>query len=118
MSAGMAFTVDVEAGCGECPLFRSGPVNVCLGDRRERDPIDEGVMDEPAPEWCVLRTGWVSVIGKPPEPCSEEREDAAPLCPQCGSVTRERRRGSDGQPFWGCSKFPACRGIVNQGARG
>ncbi len=37
----------------------------------------------------------------------------APACPQCGSkmVLREARRGSrTGQSFWGCSRYPGCRG--------
>src|SRR5688500_10130108 len=42
--------------------------------------------------------------------------DAAPVpsCPQCGKpmVQRTARKGSHrGQPFWGCSVFPACSGI-------
>jgi restriction system protein len=37
----------------------------------------------------------------------------APACPQCGSkmVLREARRGARvGQSFWGCSRYPNCRG--------
>ncbi|MGD0280616.1 MAG: topoisomerase DNA-binding C4 zinc finger domain-containing protein, partial [Smithella sp.] len=37
-------------------------------------------------------------------------------CPQCGSPMslREAKRGQNaGKQFWGCSKFPQCRGIVN-----
>jgi restriction system protein len=37
----------------------------------------------------------------------------APACPQCGSkmVLREARRGAHaGQSFWGCSRYPGCRG--------
>jgi restriction system protein len=36
-----------------------------------------------------------------------------PACPQCGSkmVLREARRGARaGQSFWGCSRYPGCRG--------
>ncbi|PYG04531.1 MULTISPECIES: nuclease-related domain-containing protein [unclassified Thioalkalivibrio] len=39
---------------------------------------------------------------------------AAPGCPKCGSamVKRKARKGaSAGQQFWGCSQYPACRGI-------
>lgn len=31
------------------------------------------------------------------------------LCPQCGKRLVERKRRSDGKPFWGCSSFPKCR---------
>jgi restriction system protein len=39
-----------------------------------------------------------------------------PLCPKCGSpmVLRTAKRGSRaGQKFWGCSKFPQCRGTLS-----
>ena len=38
-----------------------------------------------------------------------------PSCPSCQSpmVRRVARRGPrKGQPFWGCSRYPTCRGIV------
>lgn len=37
-------------------------------------------------------------------------------CPKCGSamVIREVKKGQNiGNKFWGCSKFPKCRGVVN-----
>lgn len=39
---------------------------------------------------------------------------AQPSCPQCGSnmIKRTARKGGKaGDEFWGCSKFPACRGV-------
>ena len=42
-------------------------------------------------------------------------EDALP-CPRCGSpmVERTAKSGSNaGKKFWGCSRFPACRGVRN-----
>ena len=41
-----------------------------------------------------------------------------PTCPQCGSsmVKRTARKGGNaGGEFWGCSKFPTCRGVRNFG---
>lgn len=41
-------------------------------------------------------------------------EDATPACPKCGSpmVQRVAQKGSQaGNRFWGCTRFPACRGI-------
>jgi restriction system protein len=38
----------------------------------------------------------------------------APLCPECGRPMRRRvpHTGSRaGQPFWGCSGYPACKGV-------
>ena len=37
-------------------------------------------------------------------------------CPKCGSemILREAKRGANiGKQFWGCSKFPQCRGVVD-----
>jgi len=45
-----------------------------------------------------------------------EAKEAAVVCPKCGSemVQREVRKGArQGVKFWGCSKFPGCRGVVN-----
>jgi restriction system protein len=48
----------------------------------------------------------------PPVP-EEEQSQRAPVCPRCGSemMVRTARRGANaGQSFWGCPKFPECRG--------
>jgi four helix bundle suffix protein len=36
-------------------------------------------------------------------------ESDSPACPDCGA-TMSRRRSAKG-PFWGCSKYPQCRGV-------
>jgi restriction system protein len=44
------------------------------------------------------------------------RKQAAKLCPACGSemIVKVARKGKyAGQKFWGCSRFPECRTIVN-----
>jgi restriction system protein len=44
---------------------------------------------------------------------SERRPDAPPACPTCGADMRQRvaRRGVlAGEPFWGCSRYPKCKG--------
>jgi restriction system protein len=50
-----------------------------------------------------------------PQPSSPATvNDSAPACPKCGSSMRLRtaRKGVNaGQSFWGCSRFPNCRGI-------
>ena len=58
--------------------------------------------------------------GAAPEPkkmpaVESKGEDALP-CSRCGSpmVERTARSGSNaGKKFWGCSRFPACRGVRN-----
>jgi restriction system protein len=37
-------------------------------------------------------------------------ESDIPACPQCGAEMTRRHNRKTGQPFWGCPKFPACRG--------
>ena len=42
-------------------------------------------------------------------------ETSSPRCPKCGSemVLRTAKRGDNqGGKFWGCSKYPECRGIL------
>lgn len=36
----------------------------------------------------------------------------APACPKCGAGMAERSNRANGQRFWGCSKFPGCRGTI------
>lgn len=40
-----------------------------------------------------------------------EINEKTETCPVCGSEMRLRNRKSDNAPFWGCSRFPNCRGI-------
>ena len=40
-----------------------------------------------------------------------------PSCPKCGStmIRRTAKQGNNaGNSFWGCTNYPACRGIVNE----
>lgn len=49
-----------------------------------------------------------STVGKP--------ASGAVACPKCGSEMKQRiaKQGANaGQPFWGCVRFPACRGTRN-----
>ncbi len=47
---------------------------------------------------------------------STQVQDLAPRCPKCGNemILRTAKRGDNqGGKFWGCSKYPECRGIIN-----
>lgn len=47
---------------------------------------------------------------------SEKENNNIPSCPKCGGsmVVRETRKGQNiGKKFWGCAKFPQCRGVMN-----
>ena len=49
---------------------------------------------------------------------SVEQTAQSVVCPRCGApmVLRTAKRGDRaGKQFYGCSKYPACRGIVNIG---
>jgi four helix bundle suffix protein len=39
----------------------------------------------------------------------------APACPQCGAPMRQRKTRKDNRPFWGCTQYPACRGVMDYG---
>jgi restriction system protein len=46
----------------------------------------------------------------------QAEQEVAGACPKCGSemVLRVARKGpNSGQKFWGCSKFPDCRGVIS-----
>lgn len=48
------------------------------------------------------------------------RTKPAPLCPGCGDemILRMPKDDQDWDPFWGCSNYPACDGIVQIGEDG
>lgn len=51
--------------------------------------------------------------GKVPSPSPTEEieaEDPVPLCPVCES--RMIQRKSSFGPFWGCTRYPKCKGTV------
>ena len=46
----------------------------------------------------------------------QAQHEVARACPKCGSemVLRVAKKGPhSGKSFWGCSKFPDCRGVVS-----
>lgn len=54
--------------------------------------------------------------GPAPQQVSSPQTQAGPICPKCGSamILRKAKRGSNaGGQFWGCSRFPECRAIIN-----
>lgn len=63
----------------------------------------------------AMGSGYSSEPPKPRADANKKDEDfgSAPECPECGAEMKLRRRNVDKVPFWGCSGFPDCRGIVN-----
>ena len=45
--------------------------------------------------------------------CAVSINDNIPKCPFCGGDMVLRHRKADGKPFYGCKRYPNCRGIVN-----
>jgi len=39
--------------------------------------------------------------------------EEGPKCPLCGAATHLRKTRQGNKPFWGCSEYPACRGIAD-----
>ena len=35
-----------------------------------------------------------------------------PVCPQCGVLMVQRAARATGQPFWGCTRYPRCKGTL------
>lgn len=44
------------------------------------------------------------------KPVSVASTNEAPMCPTCGLAMVHRSNRRDGNRFWGCKQFPACRG--------
>jgi DNA topoisomerase-3 len=57
------------------------------------------------------RVRHVQMLQEAHDPVSEGGH--SPRCPRCGSPMRKRYRRSDNAPFYGCSRYPDCKGIVN-----
>ncbi len=50
------------------------------------------------------------------KPTTDQSASAQPNCPKCGAgmVKRTAKRGANaGNPFWGCSRYPDCRGTLS-----
>jgi hypothetical protein len=61
----------------------------------------------------TIPSGTVSLTTNPTPVATTPK--AAPTCPKCGSemVLRTAKNGANqGGKFWGCSKYPNCRGIL------
>jgi hypothetical protein len=55
------------------------------------------------------KAGHVANLRRNKEPAGVT--EGTPVCPRCGSGMVLRSRRADGGNFWGCPKFPACRGV-------
>jgi len=65
--------------------------------------------------WVVVMERAPAGTGARKAPAGAAPTGPAPNCPDCDAPMKMRKRRSDGEPFWGCSTFPDCTGIVNVG---
>lgn len=47
------------------------------------------------------------------EKTGQDPNDVVPTCPECTARMVRRRNRRDGNEFWGCLKYPDCRGTRN-----
>ncbi|SIS42548.1 restriction endonuclease [Neptunomonas antarctica] len=72
-----------------------------------------GLIDGVKLKKMILAAKKASPESVPEQP---EATSEAPVCPKCASsmVKRKARQGANaGNEFWGCSRFPKCRSIIN-----
>lgn len=43
---------------------------------------------------------------------SHDDAPVPPACPECGAPMRLRKARQDNRAFWGCTQYPACRGVM------
>ena len=61
----------------------------------------------------VQRAPSAEVIEVLPEiPTASTTDAEPPACPHCGGAMRRKINGTTQQPFWGCFRFPHCKGSV------
>jgi hypothetical protein len=81
------------------------PANARILPAIDPSPIKDGRVE-----------AWLSHLGQNDDQGLEKESNSNKECPKCGSpmVLREAKKGKNiGKKFWGCSKFPKCRAIVN-----
>lgn len=73
--------------------------------------------------FAMIKQAKMSLMATAQQPASkptiaQSKATIEPVCPQCGSsmVKRTARKGGNaGGEFWGCSKFPTCKGVRQLG---
>jgi len=94
------FECEWDAAKAEDLLIRSGTCAV----PKAADPAD---APPPAPAQAVTYEASATEVVGP------KVEQEGPLCPRCKGSMRKKKNKSNGTRFWGCSKYPECRGTVD-----
>ena len=78
--------------------------------------VDFSQMIEALPSASDIETDKKSEESIEAAPDKQEMPELDPLCPICSQkmIKRTAKKGKNaGNTFWGCSKFPGCRGVVS-----
>lgn len=97
-------------------------VETRLEEERKRSEVALGAM--PAAQSKALLQPPSPPVAQPQTAAASGGESStaavtAPTCPTCGApmgIRTARKGASPGSRFWGCSGYPACRGIVSDDA--
>ena len=104
----------------EAQRFAEGkPVRLING--RKLSQLVHAVQNNPAPQPHAKEPVVAKPVAKKPVAKKPVEMKPEKVCPKCGSkmVLRTAKRGSHaGRKFWGCSKFPECRGTLNYEEKG
>lgn len=93
--------------CDECPIISASDGCLCMQDNK--CPLEEGIFITLKKAEAKNKPIHKSPINEVPEEFKEEPiEEKKISCPECGAKMTERE-GPYGK-FWGCSRFPLCRG--------
>lgn len=96
------------------------PILIQAHQQREQAKYDLQFLGIPIPNVSVASTSQTQnptpTRGAPSPTYRPPSGSALPSCPRCGSsmVRRLARRGRNaGNHFWGCSRYPRCKGVRN-----
>jgi restriction system protein len=96
------FTSECEAFALDKPVeLVNGQALMRLVQNVQSSPITTTLASRPAPRAPTVL----------PEP-SVSQAPVSPACPRCNAAMAQRVNRANGQRFWGCSKFPDCRGTI------
>jgi restriction system protein len=98
--------IELVTGEALLGLVRSGQgVVTSVGGRRgSRPEHSRPVQDQDACAHLQFEAALVAATADALQPTSVE-------CPRCASPMVKRKNRRSGEEFWGCSKFPGCRGV-------
>lgn len=103
----------VTQDCAEWFLAQHKPREIDYLAKYREEPEAEQTASRPEPPTSNNSDSEPLAASIPGQVATEE---ATILCPKCGApmVKRTARKGARaGKPFYGCSNYPKCRGIVN-----